>query len=452
MSKRILSLIIVGVLTASMLIGCSSKGNETSDSKQQQSTKTEDTKTEAQETVTITFWDENAGEARTEYYMHMIEEFEKSQDRIKVEYLGLPAADALSKYQTAIQAGETPDVGGINNSFASNIIGQDVCLPLDDYLAAWEGSGDMNKSLIDVARQYHSDGKLYLMPTSSNFINLWYNTEMFEEAGLDGPPETWDEFFEYAEALTDPSKGQYGYTIRGGASSPQILIDFLYSYSGIESVFDENGKVTINDPKHVEFAEKYFAMYGKNTPESDITAGWKEIAANFDSGVSAMLTHNLGSYTNHMQAFGDASKFSSAPLPTSSTGKYINNGSTITGVSIFANSKHPDEAWEFVKFLISPDMQSYWNQSIGQMPTNSKVLEYDWIKDMQHIQVAIETMNQDNTVSFLPPQFLPGYGSINATYMEPAVQAVMAGEMTAQEMLDLWAEHLQEEYDSFMSR
>jgi len=401
------------------------------------------------EVITLTFWDENAGDSRTEYYRTLIENFEAQNPNIKIEYLGLPSADALSKYQTAIQAGETPDIGGINNSWAATIVGQDVCIPLDEYYAKWDEKDDMNKGAMEVARNYHSDGKLYFMPTSSNFICLWVNTDMLKEAGLEGRPKTWDEFFTYCETLTDKDKDQYGYTIRGGAASPAIVVDFLYSYSGLSNMFDENGVCTINDPAHIEFANKYFDMYGKYTPESDITAGWKEIAANFDSGVCAMLTHNLGSYTNHVDAFSDTSKFAAYALPYSQQGTYINNGGTLTGLGVFKTCKNPEAAWKFVSFMSGAEGNSFWNQSIGQMPVNNAVLEYDWINEMPHIQTALETTNQDNCITYLQMSYLPGYGSINSTYIEPAIQSVMSGEMTAEELLNEWAGYLQEEYDNY---
>ena len=148
---------------------------------------------------------------------------------------------------------------------------------------------------METCRTYNKDGKLYMMPTSANFITLWTNDEMLAEAGVEAP-KTWDDFFEAAEKLTDKDNDQYGYTIRGGAASPAVLIDFIYSYLGTNEVFDANGKTTINCDEAVAFLEKYLGLYGKYTPESDITAGYKEISANFDSGVCAMFTHNLGSY------------------------------------------------------------------------------------------------------------------------------------------------------------
>lgn len=402
------------------------------------------------EKVTITFWDENAGDDRTEYYQQIIADFEAENPDIHIEYLGLSSADALSKYQTAITAGETPDVGGLNNSWAATVIGQGHCVPLDEMFSSWEGSADMEEGYMDICRTYNKDGKLYMMPTSANFICLWTNDAMFEQAGLEAPT-TWDEFFEAAEKLTDKDNGQYGYTIRGGSGSAAVLIDFIYSYLGTNEVFDENGKTTINCDEAVAFLEKYLALYGTNTPESDITAGYKEISANFDSGVSAMFTHNLGSYGSHVTGFGGTEGFTAHPLPTADNGTYVNYGGSLTGLCMFDTCENPEAAWKWITYMCGHEANSYWNQSIGQLPTNTACYEDKWMSEMQHIQCAVETMEKDNCVTYTSPAYLPEWGNITTTYIEPAIQSVMSGDMTAKELLDMWAEYLNEAYANYMA-
>jgi multiple sugar transport system substrate-binding protein len=398
--------------------------------------------------VTVTFWDENAGDERTKYYKKIIEDFEKENPNIHIEYLGLASGDALSKYRTALAAGETPDVGGINNSWAATVIGQGHCVALDDMYTKWDTAGNVDKGAIQVSRTYNKDGKLYMMPTSNNFICLWTNDKLFSKAGLQAP-KTWDEFFSDVEKLTDKNAGQFGYTIRGGGASPQVLIDFIYSYLGTNEVFDSNGKCTINSDKAVEFVQKYLALYGKYTPESDITAGYKEISANFDSGVAAMFTHNLGSYGSHVTAFKGTTGFTCNPLPTASNGKYVNFGGALTGLSMFDTCKNKEAAWKWISYMCDHKANSYWNQSIGQLPINKSCFQDDWIKGMQHIQCAIKTTEQSNCLTYTSPSYLPEWGNINSTYIEPAVQSVMSGNMTAKEMLDMWAGYLNDAYANY---
>ena len=70
---------------------------------------------------------------------------------------------------------------------------------------------------------------------------------------------------------------------------------------------------------------------------------------------------------------------------------------------------------------------------------------------MQHIQCAIETTSQDNCLTYTSPAYLPEWGSINSTYIEPGIQSVMSGDMTAKELLDMWAEYLNEAYANYMA-
>lgn len=113
-------------------------------------------------------------------------------------------------YTTAIAAGKTPDTGGISSDWAATLLGMGGIVALDDWYNEWEGSETMAPSMIDNVRSLASDGKLYMLPKSTNFTTLWINDQMFADAGLEAPA-TWDDFFAAAEKLTDKEKGQYGY-------------------------------------------------------------------------------------------------------------------------------------------------------------------------------------------------------------------------------------------------
>ena len=103
--KKVLACAVAATMTAS-LAACSS-GNSTETAAPTAAAKTDATEAAKEDTtaaassekVTVTFWDENAGDERTQYYMDIIENFEKENPDIHIEYLGLSAGDALSKYQ-----------------------------------------------------------------------------------------------------------------------------------------------------------------------------------------------------------------------------------------------------------------------------------------------------------------------------------------------------------------
>ncbi|GAA0137920.1 sugar ABC transporter substrate-binding protein [Paenibacillus sp. YSY-4.3] len=393
--------------------------------------------------VTITFWDENSGPQRTPHYEELIKRFETANPNIKVEYVGLPASSAKQKYDVAIASDDMPDIGGINQFWISDFVAKGVLLDLEDYFGSWSEKDKIAASAIDGSRSSAPDGKLYQIPNTSNYSTLWYRADWFEDAGV-SVPQTFDEFFAAADQLTDASKDRYGFTIRGGSGSSKQLTEILYAYSGITDYFDQDGKATVNDPAHVEFLNKYVQLYGKNTPTSDVTNGYKEMVAVFDTGIAAMLQHNLGSFGEHTKAFGaNASEFKASPLPKSQQGYRVVTGGDNVGIAIFKSSKNKDAAWKFLTFLASEESQNYWNQNIGQMPTHADSLNSDWVKNSQHILALSEAIADPTTKVLIPPIYLPDYSSIQLNVLEPGFQSVLLGKVSAQDFLDEWAQAME---------
>lgn len=450
MRKRMMKVVAV-LAAAGLLAGCGSSTPAPTADAQDSTGKAADVEKEPEagnDVVTITFWDENAGDGRTEHYRTLIERFEEQNPNIKIEYLGLSQTEAQSKYQTAIQANETPDVGGTLDDWTAAIVQQDVCYPLDEYFTASGLDEVYNQKILDMARTLHPDGSIYYLPVTSNFNGFWINNDLFAAEGLDGAPKDWDEFFADCEKLTKTDAGQYAFAIRGGSSSPSELMNLMYSYSGIESIFTEDGTCTVNDPKHVEFLNKLKGIYGKYTAESDITAGYKELVAAFDSGSAAMIYHNLGSYNTHKQAFGNETSFSFNPYPMGTNGKYVYDASGTTGYVLFKTCEHPEEAWKWIEFMMSHEGNSFWNEKIGQLPVNEEAFGDEWMKAAPHIKTAMETINQPYAVGLMKPEYLPGYSAVNATELEPMVQSMLSGDMEVEEMLNRWAELYEEEWQS----
>lgn len=435
------------VLASMLLAGCNSGDTEVEGSS------SPGTKSDPNEQITITFWDENAGPQRTPIWEELITRFEAEHKNIDVEYVGLPKDSAKQKLDAAIAADDMPDVGSVQTSWLPEFAAREALLPLDEQFDSWEEGSDINKSAVDFNKEIVMDGKLYGIPYTQNLDILWYRPDWFAEKNVKAP-ETWDEFFTAAEKMTDKANNQYGYTIRGGAGGSFQLQRLMYAYSGIEEYVDKDGKSTINDPKHVEFLEKYFNMYQKFTPKSDITNGYKEMIAGFDTGAVAMVQHNVGSYGEHNESL-EPGQFKALALPKSEDGKYVAEGGNTIGMSIFKSTEHPEAAWEFTAFINSAESQSYWNEKVGQIPTNSDVLQEDWVKNADHIKVAFEVYEDPNLVLYKPPFYLPDYRSILDNTVDSGIQNVMSGKITVKEFLDEWAgaiEESQKQYDEHFKK
>lgn len=223
--------------------------------------------------VVIRFWDENAGPSRTPYYLELFRRFEEQHPGIKVEYSGLPVSFNKQTYDIAISANDLPDVASLNAEWLANFVWKDVLLPLDEFYGQWEGKDAIDSSFISFNRSLAPDGKLYQLPATFYFDALWYRKDWFRQEGLQ-PPETWDLFFQAVNRLNSPQTGRFGYSMRGAAGSITQLTSLLYAYSGIAEYFTADGQSTIDDPAHLEFLQKYAALYGQATKTADILNGW----------------------------------------------------------------------------------------------------------------------------------------------------------------------------------
>ncbi|GAA3890088.1 sugar ABC transporter substrate-binding protein [Streptomyces lacrimifluminis] len=385
----------------------------------------------------ITFWDNNGG-VRTDVWKEIIADFEKANPDIEVKYVGIPSDSIQSKYDTAIQGGGLPDVGGVGAAMLAGIAAQNALEPLDDRLAGSSLNGKLTPGMIDSVRSAGGGDELFTVPTSANNGTLWYRTDLFEAAKLD-PPTTWSKFYTAADKLTDAGKNRFGYTIRGGEGSIAQALDAVYGQSGITS-FWKDAKTTVNDPKNVEALEKYTALFKKNTPSADVNNDFKKMVAQWDSGDIGMLSHNLGSYQDHLKALDG--KFRGIPNPTQDDGTRVQVSNPVDGLGLFKSSKNKTASWKFIEFAVSHASNSKWNESAGAIPSNTEAAKDAWIQSAEATKLAAESLNSGTIKIVQLPYYLPDWNTISKADNEPNFQKVLLKKMSAKEFLDTLAEQL----------
>ncbi|GGR19153.1 ABC transporter substrate-binding protein [Streptomyces roseolus] len=388
----------------------------------------------------ITFWDNNGG-VRTDVWKEIIADFEKANPDIDVEYVGVASKEVQSKYDTAIQGGALPDVGGVGAAMLAGIAAQGALEPLDARIEKSALFGKLNPGMVESVKAAGGQDKLFTVPTSASNGVLYYRTDLFKAAGLQ-EPSTWSAFYEAAEKLTAKDKNQFGYTIRGGAGSIAQALDAMYGQSGIQS-FWEDDKTTVNDPKNVAALEKYAALFKKTTPAADVNNDFTKMVAQWDSGQIGMLNHNLGSYQDHVKALG-TEKFRGIPNPTLDDGTRVMVSNPVDGLGLFSSSKNKAAAWKFIEFAASHESNSKWNKSAGAIPANTEAAQDPWIKEAEPTKLAAEVLFSGKATIVQLPYYLPDWNTISKADNEANFQKVLLGSMTAKEFADSLAEQLNE--------
>ncbi|MFG2432871.1 ABC transporter substrate-binding protein [Streptomyces sp. NPDC048590] len=390
----------------------------------------------------IVFWDENGG-VRTAIWKEIIADFEKANPDIDVQYVGIASTEAQSKYDTAIQGGGLPDVGGVGAAMVAGITAQDALEPLDDRIADSSLKGKLNEAMLENVKSAAGRDETYTVPISATNGVLYYRTDLFEKAGL-GEPDTWDEFYEAAAKLTDKRKNSFGYTIRGGPGSIAQALDAMYGQSGIDSFWDESGThTTVDDPKNVAALEKYAGLYKKVTPEADLNNDFTKMVAQFDSGSIAMLNHNLGSYQDHVSSLG-ADKFRGIPQPELADGTRVMVSNPVSGLGLLKSSENKAAAWKFIEFAASHASNSKFSESAGLIPANKEAAEDPWLDKAETTKLGAEALFSGDTKIVQLPYYLPDWNTLSKADSEAGFQKVLLGKTSAKDFLDTFAGKLDE--------
>jgi multiple sugar transport system substrate-binding protein len=399
--------------------------------------------------TTVIFWDENPGPDRTPYLEEIIKWYHESQNNYRVSYVGVPQAQFAEKLNVAIAGNAVPDIGGMQPGWLSGLIAQNAVLKLDDIFNSWEESKQFDPASINATRLRDINRGLYLLPVRATYPCIWYRIDRFREAGLQ-PPQTWDDLFNDIARLTNTSQGQYGWALRGGPGSADQLQTLLFAYSGQKEYISRDGIAAFRDPLMLEFLARFAGIYNKNTAAGDVNNNYQAMVAAFDSGAANMMQHNLGSLGEHKKALPEGS-FGTIFFPKSLKGYNAITLPGYNGYSIFSSGKNNNGGVDFLKFLCSARVISYWNEKIGEFPPRYDVQEYTWVKNADHLKNIVPAMQSPDTVYIELPQYLPEYNRIMTELAEPGFQAVLLGQTRPADFLNQWADAVEQAYKRYIA-
>ena len=358
--------------------------------------------------------------------------FHEQHPNIRVEFLHTPD-DYMVKLQTMLAGGDYPDVIFLGNGDILPFVTRGQLLPLNDLI---ERDGvDTSDIFPNIYNLYNVDGVQYGFPVDAPNQQLFYNKTMFEEAGVEPPPSdwddetwTWDAFLEKAIALTDASKNRWGYQVLPGFRPWWIWVT-----ANGGSFFNEDGTACVlNEPPAVE-ALQFLAdliHVHKVAPPLDVATEMGG-ATLFQSGITAMETWwpAIGYMRTNI---GDKFVWDIAPHPAGAAGKSTSGGGT--GHTISAFSQHPEEAWEFLKFVISQPAVERWTDIMGIVPPLQSVAQSEVFLKPDLPPENIQVFTEGSAYLRPDPQH-PAFTQASQIAVSE-LQALWLGGVSAQEVCD----------------
>lgn len=288
--------------------------------------------------------------------------------QVKLETLG--GGDTLAQLAREVPAGAGPDVQQMAFVWTRDLARSNLVLDLGPLIAeAAPGAGIDDFLAVELATL---DGKVYGVPWTADTFSMAYRPDLLQSAGIASFPDNWDDLKTAAKALSDSSKGQSGFCFPGG-SAPDggmwILANY-YLWSNGKTLLEETNpgewKVAVT-AEDIAGAMTYFNIFfaDGSTPESMITInawGDPELVGGLGRGDCAITFFPPQTFR---AAKGQSEQpLMTAPIPQGSAKRISHLGGRALGIN--ANTKHPKEAWEFVRYLLSADTFKTYNQYPAQ--------------------------------------------------------------------------------------
>jgi len=300
------------------------------------------------------------------------EAFVQRHPEIRLEVSVYPWGRYWTKIQTQAASGLAPDVITVYDEPMGIWISRGAFAPLDEFI---------RDSSLDLAGFYSIplqtctwDGKLYSMPYQLTIRTLVYSIDKLEERGI--PPAqwpsadkamSWEEFKELAAKLTlrnpDGTYRQYGMTAgkRWNYAMSQMyggaFLDRPVNPSRPMVADDERLATALIEVLQTQYADRCTIGQASLGAAAVETADTLLLSPRYAMGITgpwALATlHEAGV------------RFGLAPMPR---GSHCTQLTGFTALSIYSGSKHPKQAWEFIRFMISEETQPMFGRKLLAIP------------------------------------------------------------------------------------
>jgi multiple sugar transport system substrate-binding protein len=347
----------------------------------------EDPTQEPLEPVTIVHWQHHS-DSRAAILESLISDFRASNPNINVKFESIPYGAYWEKLAPSLEAGSGPDVFQLPGNIVFEFVERGQLTPVPEVvMSASEVEDSFEGWTVQLLR---TNNQYYGLPTDVQTFLLFYNDDLFEEAGLDPSKdfETWEEFRQAAIQLT---KYEGDTMVQAGLDITASPYQWYWSIP--LQVFDEG----IVDSDSLQVAYNSQPGYEMWKFLTDLVLVDKVDSPEFLAEQNKFLVGRAG--TNlHEYFFAGSLKISAPDLnfslhfPPMPPDRPKRIGGTHWAYVVSSQTNHPEAAWEWVKFITSEPAQRKWVAEGGEIPSRKGLLDDPAMKSDPIVAVGVESM------------------------------------------------------------
>ncbi|GKS12193.1 ABC transporter substrate-binding protein [Paenibacillus chitinolyticus] len=321
--------------------------------------------------VTITFQNIYPDPTTPTYKMlhKIVEQYEKENPNIHIELDSMNTDQQKMKLKTQAASKEIPDITIVNPAAQMKpFVDAGLLAPLNDMLDKNGLKGTYQNGLLDY---YSFNNNVYALPDGNNIQVVYYNKDLFAQAGIKDTPKTFEELLEDVKLLKSKGITPIAIGEKDSWTGSFLFMNMLLRTNGgpgfLQDVLDK--KKTFNDPAFTEAVSKFQELvqagaFNEGATSVDYNAGGNI----FKTGKAAM--HIIGTWeTGAIDASSVGGKVGVFQFPTVGGKGDVNQYMIAPGsaFAISANSKHLQETKDFLNYftLNLPKVQFELKNAVG---------------------------------------------------------------------------------------
>lgn len=341
--------------------------------------------------VTMSFWTRDSNQ---EQVRALVDAWNEAHEN-KIEITVIPSAEYMTKVGASVGAGAPPDLMAVDLIYVPQFAAASQLTDITDLAKGLPYFEQLSPSHVRLATY---DGKVYGLPFNAEGSYLIYNKGLFEQAGLDpeNPPTTWAEIADAAAKIRALGDDIYGFYFSGACAGCNAFTFLPLIWANGGDVLSDDGlTATLTDPSVAGALELYRQMWADDLIPAGAQADTGTDFANaFTTGKIGMAGTGAFAINNIKTNFPDID-FGATFLPGAEGGASSFAGGD--SIAIPAGSKYPNEAFEFIQWATSDEVQLEYYAALNNLPVRTDLAENEFFAADPRLTTAAEAMAMGKT-------------------------------------------------------
>ncbi|MCK6579206.1 MAG: sugar ABC transporter substrate-binding protein [Anaerolineae bacterium] len=375
----------------------------------------------AQDAVTLQMWSRDSNQ---DFLRELVDMWNADHPN-QIELTIIPAADFVTRVGVASAGGEAPDLLPIDLIYVPQFAQAGNLVEIGSFIDALPFADQLSASHVHLGEY---DGGRYAVPFAAEGSVLLYNKGLFEAAGLDpeAPPTTWEEIYEAAKAITALGDDNYGFYFSGACAGCNAFTFLPLIWASGGDVLTEDGlSATVDTPEVRAALEFYKRMWdeGLIPPSAQADTGTDFFGA-FTTGKIGMVGSGAFSIAILKNDHPEID-FGLTFLPGQEGG--ISSFAGGDSIAITSSSQHAAEAFEFISWVLSDEIQLQMFAARGQLPLRADLVDNEFSREDPRLITNAEAMNLGRTpYSFVYNQL---FNDANGPWLAMIQTAIFQGDV-----------------------